>query len=103
MREREEFDEHFPLLFLLRIMAAFDSKSSWYSAGYGWSEPFDRRSGRRRGGWREDEWYWLTCSTGNWWSRAASKSVEWRPQAVHLFFEKVGMQRGGTVLRQTLY
>ena len=67
--EREEFDEHFAPLSLLRIMAAFDSMSSWYSAGNGWCEPFDSRSGHRRGSWRtcsEDEWYWLTCSAEIW-------------------------------------
>ena len=40
-RMREEFDEHFAPLSLLRITAAFDPMSSWYSVGYGWSEPFD--------------------------------------------------------------
>ena len=58
--------------------AAFDLMSPWCSAGHGWSEPFDSRSGRRRGSWRvrEDEWHWLMCSAGNWWSRLAPNDVE---------------------------
>ena len=70
--EREEFDEHFVTLSLLRIMASFDSMSSWYSAGSSWSDSFDSKSGRRRGSWSgksevhsEDEWFSQKCSTGN--------------------------------------
>ena len=41
--EKEESDELVALLSLLRILAAFDLMSPWYSAGQGGSEPFKRR------------------------------------------------------------
>ena len=37
--EREEFEDLFAPLSLLRIMVAFDTVSSWYSIGYAWSDP----------------------------------------------------------------
>ena len=61
--EREEFDVYLVPFSLLRIRNASDSMSSWWSAGRGWSEPFDSKNGRRRGSWKkcsEDEWYCLS-------------------------------------------
>ena len=68
----------------------FDLMSPRYSAGHGWSEPFNSGSGRRRDSWRErseDEWYWLTCSAWNWWSRLAPNDAERGLQAVQFGFE----------------
>ena len=73
-REREEFDEHFAPLSLLRPVVAFDSMSSWYSAGYGWSEPCD----------------------GRVLSVVQYRSVEWELKTVQFYIESVEMERGGT-------
>ena len=66
--------------------------SSRYSVGHGWSEPFDSKSGRRRGSWNkcsEDAWYCLTCSAEFWWPR-----LEIELDSAEL--ERDGMERRGS-------